>query len=56
MFPAVILPALRERGVRRATLTGAAIALATTPFLPAGLPELLALAGMALNPITAEAI
>lgn len=51
MFPAVllalILPALRERPKRRAALTGAAIALAAVPFLPAGLPVLLALAGLA---------
>jgi len=30
----------------RAALAGAVIALATTPFLPAGLPVLLALAGV----------
>jgi 4-azaleucine resistance transporter AzlC len=51
MFPAVllaqILPALRERHTRVAVLTGAAIALAAVPFLPAGLPVLLALAGLA---------
>lgn len=51
MFPAVllalVLPALRERDKRLAALTGAAIALAAAPFLPAGLPVLLALAGMA---------
>jgi len=50
MFPAVILalivPALRDRVTVRAALTGAAIALATAPFLPAGLPVLLALAGV----------
>jgi len=50
MFPAVILalimPALRDRVTVRAALIGAAIALATTPFLPAGLPVLLALAGV----------
>jgi 4-azaleucine resistance transporter AzlC len=50
MFPAVILalimPALRDRITRRAALAGAAIALAATPFLPAGLPVLLALAGV----------
>lgn len=51
MFPAVllalILPALREdAGKRRAALTGAVIALATVRFLPAGLPVLLALAGL----------
>jgi 4-azaleucine resistance transporter AzlC len=50
MFPAVILalivPALRDRATVRAALTGAAIALAAAPFLPAGLPVLLALAGV----------
>jgi len=50
MFPAVILalimPALRDRLTRRAALAGAVIALAVTPFLPAGLPVLLALAGV----------
>ena len=50
MFPAVILalivPALRDRVTVRAALIGAVIALATTPFLPAGLPVLLALAGV----------
>jgi 4-azaleucine resistance transporter AzlC len=47
MFPAVILalivPALRDRRLGRAAAIAAAIALAATPFLPAGLPELLAL-------------
>ncbi len=47
MFPAVILalivPALRDRVMVRAAVTGGVIALAATPFLPAGLPELLAL-------------
>jgi len=50
MFPAVILalimPALRDRVTLRAALAGAVIALAVTPFLPAGLPVLLALAGV----------
>jgi 4-azaleucine resistance transporter AzlC len=50
MFPAVILalivPALRDRATLRAALIGAAIALAAAPFLPAGLPVLLALAGV----------
>ena len=50
MFPAVLLalivPALRDRVTVRAALTGAVIALATTRFLPAGLPVLLALAGV----------
>ncbi len=52
MFPAVILALivkdLRDRMTLRAALTGAAIALATTPFLPAGLPVLLALAAVLL--------
>jgi 4-azaleucine resistance transporter AzlC len=53
MFPAVILalivPALRDQKDRvtlRAAAAGAVIALAATPFLPAGLPVLLALAGL----------
>lgn len=50
-FPAVlaalVLPALRESPpVRRAALLGAAIALATTPVTPTGVPVLLALAGL----------
>lgn len=50
MFPAVILalvlPALKDRRTRWAALTGAGIALAGTPLLPAGLPVLVALAGL----------
>ncbi|MGY5115467.1 AzlC family ABC transporter permease [Streptomyces sp. 900105755] len=50
-FPAVlvalVLPALRtDPGVRRAALVGAAIALAVTPAVPAGIPVLLALLGL----------
>jgi predicted branched-subunit amino acid permease len=49
-FPAALLaltlPALKDAATRNAALTGAAIALAATPFLPAGLPVLLALAGL----------
>lgn len=52
MFPAVILalilPALRDRITRRAALTGAAIALIATVYLPAGVPELLGLGGLLL--------
>lgn len=53
MFPAIllalILPALRgDRDKRRAALAGSAIALAAVPVLPAGLPVLLALAGLSL--------
>lgn len=49
-FPAVllalVLPSLREKGPLRAALAGCAIAACAAPFLPAGLPVLLALAGM----------
>jgi 4-azaleucine resistance transporter AzlC len=49
-FPAVllalVLPALRDVATRRAALVGAAVALAATPFLPAGLPVLLGLLGV----------
>jgi 4-azaleucine resistance transporter AzlC len=49
-FPAVILalivPALRDRVTAAAAGLGAVIALVTTRFLPAGLPVLLALAGV----------
>jgi 4-azaleucine resistance transporter AzlC len=51
-FPAVllalVLPSLADRGVRRAALLGAVVAVAATPFLPAGVPVLLALAGLVL--------
>jgi branched chain amino acid efflux pump len=50
MFPAVILalivPDLRDRITLRAALAGAAVARAAAPFLPAGLPVLLALAAV----------
>jgi len=59
MFPAVILalimPALRDRVTLRAALAGAVIALAATPFLPAGLPVLLALAGVLVTVVTRRA-
>ena len=52
MFPAVILalvvPALRDRVTARAALIGDVVALVATPFLPAGLPVLLALAAVLL--------
>jgi 4-azaleucine resistance transporter AzlC len=52
MFPAVILALivkdLRDTRILRAALAGAAIALAAAPFLPAGLPVLLALAAVLL--------
>lgn len=51
-FPAALLaltlPALKDKRTRQAALTGAVIALATTPFLPPGLPVLLALGGLVL--------
>jgi 4-azaleucine resistance transporter AzlC len=43
---AVLLPMLREATALRVALTGAAIAVATTPFLPAGIPVLLSLFGL----------
>ncbi|HEY7594054.1 MAG TPA: AzlC family ABC transporter permease [Actinophytocola sp.] len=44
---ALVLPALRGNPrTRNAALLGAAVALATTPLLPAGVPVLLALAGL----------
>ncbi|MEV5189605.1 AzlC family ABC transporter permease [Streptomyces werraensis] len=53
-FPAVlvalVLPALREdAGVRRAALAGGVLALVLTPAVPAGVPVLAALAGLALH-------
>lgn len=49
-FPAVllalVLPTLTDRGTRNAALAGAVVAVAATPFLPAGLPVLLALVGL----------
>jgi len=43
---ALVLPALRDAPTVRAALVGAVIALVTTPFVPAGVPVLLALAGL----------
>lgn len=44
---ALVLPSLRGAArARNAALLGAAVALAATPFVPAGLPVLLALAGL----------
>ncbi|WP_189298009.1 AzlC family ABC transporter permease [Streptomyces cinerochromogenes] len=53
-FPAVlvalVLPTLRaDAAVRRCALLGAALALAVTPAVPAGVPVLLALAGLFLH-------
>ncbi|WP_329048168.1 AzlC family ABC transporter permease [Amycolatopsis sp. NBC_01488] len=52
-FPAVllalVLPSLRDRSARLPVLAGVVVALAATPFLPAGLPVLLALAGVVVG-------
>ncbi|RZQ65548.1 AzlC family ABC transporter permease [Amycolatopsis suaedae] len=49
-FPAVllalVLPSLKDPRARNAALAGAAVALLASPFLPAGLPVLLSLAGV----------
>jgi 4-azaleucine resistance transporter AzlC len=51
-FPAValalVLPSLADRGTRRAAVLGAVLAVAAAPVLPAGLPVLIALAGLVL--------
>jgi 4-azaleucine resistance transporter AzlC len=44
---ALLLPSLRDRETRRVALLGAAVAVLATPLLPAGLPVLLALVGLA---------
>ena len=43
---ALILPSLRDRDTRVVALVGAAVAVALTPVLPAGLPVLCALLGL----------
>jgi 4-azaleucine resistance transporter AzlC len=52
-FPAVllalVLPSLGERATRRAVAVGVVVALVSAPFLPAGLPVLLALVGVAMT-------
>lgn len=45
---ALLLPSLRDRDTRHVALGGALVALVATPFLPAGLPVLLALSGLLL--------
>ncbi|MEU5875056.1 AzlC family ABC transporter permease [Glycomyces sp. NPDC047369] len=45
---ALVLPALRDRATLLAASVGAGLALAASPFLPAGLPVLVALAGLVL--------
>jgi len=53
---ALVLPSLRNTRTRNAALLGAAVALATTPFLPVGVPVLLALVGLVvLIPAPADA-
>ncbi|MEE3849115.1 AzlC family ABC transporter permease [Gordonia sp. LSe1-13] len=51
-FPALLaalaVPALRDRSTLCAAAIGAVVAVAATPFLPAGLPILLALSGLAV--------
>jgi 4-azaleucine resistance transporter AzlC len=47
---ALVLPNLRDSGTVRPALLGAAIALAASPFLPAGVPLLLALVGLVAVP------
>ena len=44
---ALLLPSLRDSAARTAALVGAVIAVLTTPLLPAGLPVLLSLVGLA---------
>lgn len=45
---ALVLPALTDRRIRNAAVAGAVLAVAATPFLPAGVPVLLALAALVL--------
>lgn len=60
-FPAVllalVLPSLTDRRTRTAAVVGAVVAVAVTPFVPGGLPVLLALVGLlfAGQPGAAEA-
>jgi 4-azaleucine resistance transporter AzlC len=45
---ALVLPSLRDTGTLRAALLGGVLALASTPFLPAGVPVAVALVGLLL--------
>lgn len=45
---ALLLPSLRDRKTRAVVVVGAVIAVLATPLLPAGLPVLLSLAGLAV--------
>ncbi|BCL27206.1 AzlC family ABC transporter permease [Streptomyces aurantiacus] len=49
---ALVLPSLRDRTTRDAALLGSALALLTTPLLPAGIPLMLSLAALALPALT----
>jgi branched chain amino acid efflux pump len=54
---ALVLPSLSDSRTRNAALLGAVIAIAVTPFLPAGLPLLVCLAGLmmaGIRPPTAK--
>ncbi|MEV7042404.1 AzlC family ABC transporter permease [Amycolatopsis sp. NPDC051061] len=51
---ALVLPSLRDRAARLPVLVGVLVALAATPFLPAGLPVLLALAGVVVGVVAKE--
>jgi 4-azaleucine resistance transporter AzlC len=51
---ALVLPSLRDRAARLPVLVGVVVALAATPFLPAGLPVLLALAGVVVGVVAKE--
>ncbi|MDV6013328.1 branched-chain amino acid ABC transporter permease [Haloechinothrix sp. LS1_15] len=57
-FPAMLLalvaPALRDRRTCGAGALGAAVALAVTPMLPAGIPVLLALVALLVVPVRRE--
>lgn len=52
MFPAIILalslPALKDKRLRLTAIIGAVIAVAATPYLPAGIPVLLALLSLVI--------
>ncbi|MCW2255146.1 4-azaleucine resistance transporter AzlC [Providencia alcalifaciens] len=52
MFPAIILalslPALKDKRLRLAAIIGAMIAVMTTPYLPAGIPVLMALLSLVI--------
>jgi 4-azaleucine resistance transporter AzlC len=52
---ALILPSLRDRETRLVALAGALLAVVLTPFLPAGLPVLLALSALGLIPLVRRA-